>query len=548
MKRTRRVLLGLIGVLLVPAPGRTAGADNSACLACHGQEGGDAPFVSERTLAASIHGTQACVACHARATEIPHPPRLGPPACDTCHAAATATYRTSVHGQARALGHVRAAFCPDCHGGHGIQRVSSPDSRVWRPKVPDTCGRCHVTERKAYATSIHAKASAAGKREAPVCTDCHGEHSILAIKDPGSTASRGEVTRTCSQCHESTRIISKFGLPGHRLASFQSSYHGLASRLGDMRAANCASCHRWHDVLPASDPRSSIHPGNLTRTCGKCHAGASGLIPPGGIHDGAPAKTHWIVRLVRGLYLLLIPLTIVGLAFYNAVDWLRKALATAPGRDAGSHDEVLTRFERGQHALLFTTFAVLAYSGFALKFPEGWWATPFIHFGGEAARKLVHRWTALVFVLGGLVHLGYMLGTRRGRTLLREYVPRPSDLSDAAGLLLFNLGWRRVRPGLPHPSHIQKIEYWGLIWGSGVMAVTGTVLAFNDLALHWLPGWGPELATAVHWFEAILATATILIWHGYWVVLDPDVYPMNWAWLTGRKRVPPGSGGTKGRS
>jgi cytochrome b subunit of formate dehydrogenase len=233
-----------------------------------------------------------------------------------------------------------------------------------------------------------------------------------------------------------------------------------------------------------------------------------------------------------------IPLTIMGLTFHNVADWLRKALHPAPARHE-EDTEVLTPFERVQHALLFVTFAVLAYSGFALKWPETWWASPFTSLGGELARKFVHRWTALVFVLGGLVHLVYMLGTRRGRSLLRGYFPNLADARTAVAMVLHNLGIREGRPVLSRPSYIQKLEYWGLIWGSLVMAATGTVLAFNDLALKWLPGWGPELATTVHWFEAILAASTIVIWHAYWVVLDPDVYPMNWAWLTGRERVPP---------
>jgi hypothetical protein len=33
--------------------------------------------------------------------------------------------------------------------------------------------------------------------------------------------------------------------------------------------------------------------------------------------------------------------------------------------------------------------------------------------------------------------------------------------------------------------------------------------------------------------KAWLATLAILIWHSYWVIFNPDVYPMNWSWLTG---------------
>jgi len=45
------------------------------------------------------------------------------------------------------------------------------------------------------------------------------------------------------------------------------------------------------------------------------------------------------------------------------------------------------------------------------------------------------------------------------------------------------------------------------------------------------------VATAVHFYEAILATLAILVWHFYQVFFDPDVYPMNWAWWDGQMPV-----------
>jgi len=38
----------------------------------------------------------------------------------------------------------------------------------------------------------------------------------------------------------------------------------------------------------------------------------------------------------------------------------------------------------------------------------------------------------------------------------------------------------------------------------------------------------------VHWYEAILATFSILIWHFYMVIFDPVVYPMDTAWINGK--------------
>jgi len=66
-----------------------------------------------------------------------------------------------------------------------------------------------------------------------------------------------------------------------------------------------------------------------------------------------------------------------------------------------------------------------------------------------------------------------------------------------------------------------------------VMAASGFTLWFNNLALRYFPKWVTDAATVLHYYEAILATLAILIWHFYTVIFDPDVYPMDRAWLTG---------------
>lgn len=451
------------------------------------------------------------------------------------------TYEHSVHGEAFRKGRINAATCPDCHGTHDLHVASNPRSKVYRSNVPRTCGRCHENVDNVFERSVHGVAVRAGVREAPVCTDCHGEHTIRPVLDPASFAHRGAITDTCVDCHASERIIAKFGFPADRQKTFRDSYHGLAGRLGDLRAANCASCHGWHDVLPSSDPMSSINQANLPQTCGKCHRGAEERLISTTIHGGGAAGEHFAIKWVRIFYYVLIPLTIGGMLVHNVADYLRKALRGHPaGAGKAEHpgEELLNLNERIQHGLLLATFTLLGYSGFALKFPEAWWAAPFQMAGGEMVRKGVHRWTALVFVLSGIYHLLYVFATVRGRDLLfRKYVPVLRDAADAAGLMLYNLGLRKARPELPHPSYIEKAEYWALIWGGLIMSATGVLLVYNDLTLKYFPLWVSNLATTVHFLEAVLAGLAILVWHAYWAVFDPDVYPMNWAWLTGRIRL-----------
>jgi hypothetical protein len=49
----------------------------------------------------------------------------------------------------------------------------------------------------------------------------------------------------------------------------------------------------------------------------------------------------------------------------------------------------------------------------------------------------------------------------------------------------------------------------------------------------WFPRWWLDIATAIHFWEAVLATLAIVVWHLYQVIFEPDVYPMNWAWWDG---------------
>jgi cytochrome b subunit of formate dehydrogenase len=113
------------------------------------------------------------------------------------------------------------------------------------------------------------------------------------------------------------------------------------------------------------------------------------------------------------------------------------------------------------------------------------------------------------------------------------------------------LGWiagRRADP--PHTGtfgYVEKVEYWALLWGTALMAVTGFLLWFETATLRWLPKWVTDVATALHFWEAALATLAIVVWHFYWVIFDPDVYPMDRSWWHGRppaaraaeRRVPP---------
>jgi hypothetical protein len=98
---------------------------------------------------------------------------------------------------------------------------------------------------------------------------------------------------TCAQCHDSLRLTREFDLAGRRSETFLDSYHGLAGKLGSKGVANCASCHGVHNILPSSDPRSTVNKANLKATCGKCHPGASENFAKGAVHLAEPMGATW---------------------------------------------------------------------------------------------------------------------------------------------------------------------------------------------------------------------------------------------------------------
>ncbi len=149
---------------------------------------------------------------------------------------------------------------------------------------------------------------------------------------------------------------------------------------------------------------------------------------------------------------------------------------------------------------------------------------------GEKLRSIIHRVAGVVLIGAGIYHVFYLIVTREGRRLIRDFAPGPKDAFDAIGTMLYYLGLSRKKPQFGRFNYAEKAEYWALVWGTGLMAVTGIMLWAKVWVGNLFARWWIDVATSIHFYEAILATLAIVVWHFYQVFLDPDVYPMNWAW------------------
>ncbi|HXF48445.1 MAG TPA: cytochrome c3 family protein [Verrucomicrobiae bacterium] len=203
------------------------GPSNEDCLACHQDKElsktlpdgrSKSLFVEPKKFEHSVHASLGCVDCHAdlAGTEIPHKENPAPPQCGGCHSDVEKIYDGSLHGRAVRSGARLAPRCWDCHGSHDIKKADAADSRVRRYNVPFLCGRCHK---------------------------------------------------------EGTEVSRTYDIPQDSILTHYSvSIHGEGLfKKGLTVSAVCTDCHTSHNILPHTDPRSSIFRENVPKTCEKCH-------------------------------------------------------------------------------------------------------------------------------------------------------------------------------------------------------------------------------------------------------------------------------------
>jgi cytochrome b subunit of formate dehydrogenase len=134
----------------------------------------------------------------------------------------------------------------------------------------------------------------------------------------------------------------------------------------------------------------------------------------------------------------------------------------------------------------------------------------------------------------GAYHLIYLRRNKDGRSWIRDMAPSWKDVQDVVQNFGFYLGLRKTRPRIARFGYAEKAEYWAVLWGTVVMGLTGLMIWFKIAIFGFLPRWWIDVALAIHFYEAVLATLAIIVWHFYHVIFDPDVYPLNWALVDGR--------------
>ncbi len=212
-------------------------------------------------------------------------------------------------------------------------------------------------------------------------------------------------------------------------------------------------------------------------------------------------------------------------------------MSTTLANDAGK-PSYFVRFnvrQRIEHIGLMVVFTILAVTGLLQRFYTGGAAEwTILRLGGIETVRTIHRVFGGVFTLALVYHLVMLTLGLLVRHERQSMLPTRKDFTDIVDSLRFGLGFSQRHPQFGRFNYRQKFEYWGLMFGSAIITITGLILMFPVVITKILPGQFVAASVEIHGWEATLAVLTIVVWHFYEVMIRPDVFPADATIFTGK--------------
>jgi len=193
--------------------------------------------------------------------------------------------------------HYKAGLsCKSCHGGNSNIEdmelsMSKSEGFIGVPSlnsISEICSKCHsdIEYMEKYDSNIntgqleklkagvHGKLSVNGRGMILQCITCHNAHGIKKVKDPESPVYPTKIPQTCNKCHGNASFMQTYnpGIAVDQLTKYRTSVHGVLNSKGNIKAAECSSCHGSHDIFPSADVRSKVYKLNIPNTCSQCHS------------------------------------------------------------------------------------------------------------------------------------------------------------------------------------------------------------------------------------------------------------------------------------
>ena len=167
--------------------------------------------------------------------------------------------------------------CTSCHAP--IPPGADEFALIARTQIAPLCARCHsdpaymrqfdpqvrVDQFAQYLTSAHGKAMTRGETRVATCSDCHGSHGVMRVRDSRSTVAPLKAAETCARCHADPVRMKPFGHDAAAFDDWSGSVHAAALlKRRDTFAPTCNTCHGSHGATP---------PGvtQVASVCAQCH-------------------------------------------------------------------------------------------------------------------------------------------------------------------------------------------------------------------------------------------------------------------------------------
>jgi cytochrome b subunit of formate dehydrogenase len=523
-----------------------------SCQSCHSDPGFGSGF------ALSVHGNNSCTSCHTGIDNLSRhlsgESKPTPVRCASCHRETAAAYHTDVHAV------VQNMTCADCHQKiHTLQRSAKPEKIA----VAELCIGCHAPAD--YVLLGHGKAVLAGNPDSATCSDCHSLHNIPyygAASEKDRAARREAYTRKCQACHSDEGIAARNNMTTEAAKSYDQTYHGKVMQAGfPERVAGCPDCHKGHNILPKSDPQSSLYPENLYASCKACHTVMHKRIVSIEAHPGpAKVKTNRVLSWTNILMITLLTGVFVFFWLHTVLWWRKSYLDACMRRKAGfeaphlapecSEDKQIQRFsvtDRVMHVLLILSFFTLVLTGFPIKYSGTAWAKVLVNFWGNPhLAGTFHRIAASVlcalFLFTLWRSINFLFPERRFRGWLKRLLgpdslfPNLTDLRNVREMFLwfFNRG---PMPIFDRWTYWEKFDFLAVFWGMTAIGLSGLMLWMPGLFSYIMPGWMINVASIVHSEEAFLAAVFIFTVHFFNTHIVPNKFPLEPNIFTGRYRV-----------
>jgi cytochrome b subunit of formate dehydrogenase len=341
--------------------------------------------------------------------------------------------------------------------------------------------------------------------------------------------------------------------------TYMDSYHGKNYRLGyPEKVAGCSDCHTAHSVLKASDPRSSVNPSQITKTCKQCHTHATPMFTKFYAHGEHTDRKKF--PLLYWTFIGMVGLLISTFAVFwmHTLLWMyrgfaenrEKAELLAEGA-IGHVPDGLKPFRRFNarhillHVLVMISFLGLALTGLPLKFSDQEASRLLMSlFGGAANAALIHRICAVitfVYFFSAIVMCIHFLFIRKdipGNWLERllgpdSLCPTPRDIQDITGMIRWFF-FKGPKPTFERWAYWEKFDFLAVFWGMFAIGGSGMMLWFPEFFGRYLPGWMFNIATIVHSDEALLATGFIFTVHFFNTHFRPEKFPMDFVIFNGQ--------------